>query len=241
VQAQAKKRENAFNNFNEKRYSVDMPVDGVDKARIDFILRNIPDNKLKVLDLGCWDGSYAVRYKKKTNSVFGVESSVTAAKRAGKKGVKVEQGDFMEITPFPKEKFDVIVAGEIIEHVFDTDLFVKKINSMLKKNGLLIITTPNVASLPRRVMLLLGINPVLENRVMVDVTAGHIRYFTFPELHKLLEDHSFEIMHSKSDVLNFNNQGTLFSTLIPKLYKRFGRSIMVVAKKKADSPALAAA
>lgn len=230
-----KEEENTFNRFNEKRYSVAMPVDGVDKPRVDFILKHIPDKKLKVLDLGCWDGSYAVRYKKKTNLIYGVESSLTAAKKASDKGVKVSRGDFMEIEPFPKEKFDVVVAGEIIEHVFDTDLFVKKINGLLKKNGLLIITTPNVASLPRRVMLLLGINPVLENRVLVDVTAGHIRYFTFSELHRLLEDHSFNVLKSCSDVLNFNNRGTLFSTLIPKLYKRFGRSIMIVAKKNGDS------
>lgn len=226
---------NTFNDFNEQRYAVEMPVDGVDKPRVDFIMKHIPDDKLKVLDLGCWDGSYANRYKKKTNKVYGVESSSTAAKKAAKKGIKVEQGDFMEITPFPKEKFDVIIAGEIIEHVFDTDLFIKKIADMLKDNGTLIITTPNVASLPRRVMLMLGKNPVLENRVIPDVTAGHIRYFTFPELHKLLEDYGFEVHHSKSDVVNFNNQGTLFSTLIPKLYKRFGRAIMLVAKKKPET------
>ncbi|MDB5185588.1 MAG: Two-component response regulator [Candidatus Saccharibacteria bacterium] len=226
---------NTFNEFNEKRYSVEMPVDGVDKPRIDFILSNIPDSKLKVLDLGCWDGSYASRYKKKTNKVYGVESSVTAAKQAEKKGIEVSQGDFMEITPFPKEKFDIVIAGEIIEHVFDTDLFIQKIADQLKDGGTLVITTPNVASLPRRIMLMLGINPVLENRVIVDVTAGHIRYFTFAELHKLLEDHGFEILKSRSDVVNFNNRGTLFTTLIPKLYKRFGRAIMLVAKKKATA------
>ena len=225
-------KENIFNNFNEKRYSVEMPVDGVDKARINFILKHIPDDHLKVMDLGCWDGSYAARYKKKTNQVYGVESSATAAKKAAKKGIKIAQGDFMEITPFPKEKFDVIVAGEIIEHVFDTDLFIEKIRKQLSRGGRLILTTPNVASLPRRLLLLFGINPVLENRVIVDVTAGHIRYFTFKELEKLLQDHGFEIETSKSDVLNLNNQGTLYTTLVPKLYKRFGRSIMVVARKK---------
>lgn len=226
-------KENIFNNFNEKRYAVKMPVDGVDKPRIDFIVDSIPDDNLKVLDLGCWDGSYAKRYKKKTNKVYGVESSATAAAKAQKKGITVEQGDFMEITPFKKVKFDIIVAGEIIEHVFDTDLFVQKIYDMLAPNGKIIITTPNVASLPRRILLLFGINPVLENRVVVDVTAGHIRYFTFSELHKLLEDHGFEVIKSRSDVVNFNNQGTVYSTLIPKIYKRFGRAIILVGRKTA--------
>lgn len=224
-------KKNVFNEFNEGRYSVQMPVDGVDKPRIDFILRNIKDEKLKVLDLGCWDGSYAIRYKKKTNKVYGIESSVTAAAKARKKGIVVEQGDFMEKDFFVGKKFDVVVAGEIIEHVFDTDLFIQKIKKLLKPGGILILTTPNVASLPRRIVLALGINPILEYRVIPDATAGHIRYFTFKNMYELLADNDFDVVTAKSDVVNFNNQGTLFTTIIPRIYKRFGRSIMVVAKR----------
>ena len=111
------------NNFNEKNYSRKMPIDGADKSRIDFILRNIPDNNLKILDLGCWDGSYAVRYRKKTNTIYGIEASSTSAKRAQEKDIITEQGDFIDNNFFEKIKFDIVVAGEIIEHIFDTDLF----------------------------------------------------------------------------------------------------------------------
>jgi 2-polyprenyl-3-methyl-5-hydroxy-6-metoxy-1,4-benzoquinol methylase len=224
-------KSNPFNDFNEKRYSKKMPVDGVDKPRVNFILKNIQDDNLKIIDLGCWDGSYAVRYKKKTNTVYGIESSITAAAEARRKGIIVEQGDFMEKTFFKDKKFDVVVAGEIIEHVYDTDLFLEKIRKLLKTDGILILTTPNVASLPRRILLLLGMNPILEYRVIVDITAGHIRYFTFSDMYKLLSDHGFSLITSRSDVVNFNNQGTLYSTLIPKIYKKFGRAIIVVAKK----------
>lgn len=208
-----------------------MPVDGVDKTRIDFILNNIPDKKLRILDIGCWDGSYAIRYKKKTNIVYGIESSRTAAKKAVKKGVIIEQGDFMEKEFFKNKNFDIVVAGEIIEHVFDTDLFLRKIIKKLKKDGILILTTPNVASLPRRILLLLGINPVLENRALVNESAGHIRYFTFSDMYRILKDNNFSLITSKSDVLNFNNKGTFYSTIIPRLYKSFGRSIMIIARK----------
>jgi 2-polyprenyl-3-methyl-5-hydroxy-6-metoxy-1,4-benzoquinol methylase len=53
------------NEFNEKRYAQKMPTDDGDKFRIDFILSNIPDNNLKVLDLGCWDGSYCRKIQKR--------------------------------------------------------------------------------------------------------------------------------------------------------------------------------
>lgn len=216
------------NVFNEKNYSKMMPTDGADYIRISYILNNIPDDNLKVLDIGCWDGSYAIRYKKKTNKVYGIESSSTSAKRAEEKGIVVEQGDFMTGDYFKDIKFDVIVAGEIIEHVFDTDLFIQKIHKMLKPEGRLILTTPNIASLPRRILLFLGKNPVIENR-LIGEPAGHIRYFTFDGVYEILKDNGFSVIESKSDIVNFNNEGSFYSTLIPKIFKRFGRSIMVVA------------
>ncbi len=218
------------NAFNEKRYSGAMPTDGPDKTRIDFILNNIPDSNLRILDIGCWDGSYAVRYKKSTNTVYGVEASITAASKSKEKGIITESGDFMENDFFSDVVFDAIVAGEIIEHVFDTDLFLKKIHRLLKPQGRLILTTPNIASLPRRILLLLGKNPLIDNRIVKD-TAGHIRYFTFKGVYEILKDNGFEVERSQSDILNFNNQGTCYSTLVPKLYKYFGKTILIVAKK----------
>ena len=209
-----------------------MPVDGVDSIRIKFILKHIPDNKLNILDLGCWDGSYAIRYKKRTNVVYGVESSKTAARKAKQRGILVSQGNFMEMNLKYKNFFDIVVAGEFIEHVFDTDLFLQKIRKLLKPNGKLILTTPNVASLPRRLLLLLGINPHLENRIIPGVSPGHIRYFTFTNIDDILRDNKFRVLNSESDVLNFNNRGTLYSSLIPKMYKKIGRQILVFAEKQ---------
>jgi len=207
-----------------------MPREVVDAPRFNFILDNISDDNLDILDIGCWDGAYTMKYKMKSNIVYGVEISKKAVNLAKKNGIKVINGDFMSGKFFSNKKFDVIIAGEIIEHVFDTDLFLRKIRAMLKKSGRLILTTPNVASLPRRILLLIGINPSLENRTLLNESAGHIRYFTFKDIYRILKDNNFTIIQSKSDVLNFNNQGTCFSTLIPKIYKRFGKSIMVVAK-----------
>lgn len=219
------------NSFNEQRYSMDMPTPLGDQPRINFILENIPDKKLKILDIGCWSGSYAVRYKKTSNTVYAIESSKSAAKKAREKKIFVKEGNFLYSDCFPEVSFDIVVAGEIIEHVFDTDLFIDKINKKLKKNGLLILTTPNVASLPRRVLLLLGINPLLEYRNIPKVTAGHVRYFTFKNIEDLLLAHDFGIEKEASDVVNFNNRGTCYSTLIPKIFKSFGRSIMLVGRK----------
>lgn len=219
------------NNFNETTYSKDMPQNREDSARVEFISENIQDSGLKILDLGCWDGTYSTKYKKTTNKVYGIESSVTAAEKAKKKGVIVEHGYFPDDKIFKDVLFDIIVAGEIIEHVFDTDNFLTKIKQKLNKKGKLIITTPNVASLPRRILLMFGINPILDYRSVGNV-AGHIRYFTFDTLKFLLEDNGFKILKEESDIVNFSNSGNLYSKLLAKIHRKFGRTIMMVCELK---------
>lgn len=222
------------NQLNEKLYgSFNMnPTEGVEATRLKFILEHIQDKHNFILDIGCWDGTYAALYKKKTNLVYAIESSMSAYKKALTKGIIVKHADFMKSNPFGNKKFDIIVAGEVIEHVYDTDLFLKKIHKILKKDGILLLTTPNVASLPRRILLLLGINPILENRFIPGYSVGHIRYFTFNDIEKLMFDNGFTITERKSDIVNFNNKGTLYSAVIPKIIPSFGRSIMIVAKLK---------
>ena len=62
-------------------------------------------------------------YKKNGNIVYGLESSSTSAARAEQRGIKVAIGDVMGSRLFEGEYFDFVVAGEIVEHVFDTDEF----------------------------------------------------------------------------------------------------------------------
>jgi len=218
--------------FYEKRYSQTAPTAGSDSVRIDFIVRHIPDSSLTVLDVGCWEGTYTALYKKTTNTLYGIENSGTAAAKAREKGIIAVEGDFMKNEFFPNCQFDVVVAGEVIEHVFDTDLFLEKVRKCLKPGGRFIVTTPNVASMPRRLLLLFGKNPILENRVVPGVSVGHIRYFTFSDLEHLLADHGFSVEVAESDVVNLSPSGRLYSRIIPRLFMRFGRSIMVAARRE---------
>jgi len=101
---------------------------------------------------------------------------------------------------------------------------------MLKDEGSLILTTPNIASFGRRLMLLLGINPLIETTAR-EYDGGHIRYFTKRTLITLLKENHFAVEDILSDVINFTHNGKYYSKFIPKLIPTLGRTLIVKAKK----------
>lgn len=100
--------------------------------------------KIKVLDIGCGNGSYIYSLKKRGMDVYGVdfsEKSVNFAKNILKLE-NVEQADVEKIS-YPSSFFDVIVMNHVIEHVYNPKGLFEKAAKFLKKDGTLIVATPN--------------------------------------------------------------------------------------------------
>ena len=62
--------------------------------------------------------------------------------------------------PISNACLDAVFAGEIIEHLVDTDSFIAEIARVLRPGGHTVITTPNLASFENRLRLLAGIYPI---------------------------------------------------------------------------------
>jgi 2-polyprenyl-3-methyl-5-hydroxy-6-metoxy-1,4-benzoquinol methylase len=89
------------------------------------------------------------------------------------------------------EKFPFISALEVLEHMIDTDAFLKECYSHLETNGYLIISTPNINSLRNRVQVPLGVYPAgMEFRTLVH----HVRLYNVPTLKSHLKEHGFELV-----------------------------------------------
>jgi len=101
--------------------------------------------KIKILDYGCGDGYWASVFSDFKNcSVTGLDYNELRLKRARS---KVKGAKFIEfdITKINKEigLFDIVFCSQVIEHIKDDLGFIINIKKYLKKDGILIIGTPN--------------------------------------------------------------------------------------------------
>jgi methionine biosynthesis protein MetW len=198
------------------------------------IIDSLDPKNENVLDIGCYDGSFLSLLKNGNNNFFGVEASNWGFEKSREKNIDVQQYFFDDKSPLPYENnfFDIVIAGEIIEHIYDTDFFLDEIRRILKPGGKLLISTPNIASLARRLLLAAGKSPLIENSPNQLDSSGHIRYFTFAALQNLLRKHKLKIISRQSDCINFSKNGLLRSVFLAKLFPKLGASIIVLASKQ---------
>ncbi|MEX2010523.1 MAG: class I SAM-dependent methyltransferase [Parcubacteria group bacterium] len=123
--------------------------------------------------------------------------------------IPVAQG-LLEQIPFDKNTYDVVFLGEILEHVYDTHQAISEVKRVLKTEGLLVLTVPNVMNLRDRIRALFGILPRhLSGYLKSDPhLLEHIRHFNKTSLQDLLESHDFEILEFSSSAININLLGS---------------------------------
>lgn len=204
-------------------------------SRMGVILSKIKkaETPIKLLDIGCYDGEIGMLLKKKFGKqcqIYAVDSAPNSVKMALKKGIKVKLCDVTQGIVFESNMFDYVFAGEIIEHLYDTDFFLEEIKRVLKPNGILILTTPNFLSFGRRIYYLFGKGIFMESSfILPDRAAGHIRYYTFDSLKELARLHNFEPAMIFSDTVNFP---WFRIDLLAKIFPRMGQSIIAFLRNK---------
>jgi ubiquinone/menaquinone biosynthesis C-methylase UbiE len=95
--------------------------------------------------------------------------------------------------PFEDASGDVVLAGEIVEHVVDTESFLQEIHRVLRPGGATILSTPNIFWWKYRVKLMAGRYPdALEYRSRYGDDFGHVRTFAPGQLRGLLTETGFQ-------------------------------------------------
>jgi len=104
---------------------------------------------IQFLDVGCFEGRLLTEIAKRTDwKTCGLEPNSKAAEVARKAGHEVWQGfaeDALFVVP-PEMTFDVIHLGQTIEHLGDPLTVIRRLRSLLKIGGRIILSTPNLNS-----------------------------------------------------------------------------------------------
>jgi 2-polyprenyl-3-methyl-5-hydroxy-6-metoxy-1,4-benzoquinol methylase len=145
-----------------------------------FLKENIGENK-KILDIGCRDGVLTETYCK-NNKVLGVDIDGEALETAKNNlGIEIKKLNLYDSWDLSSD-FDVVVAGEILEHLYYPEEIIKKITKVLKPDGVLLGSIPNAFSLKNRVRLFFGNK---KGTPLEDPT--HINHYSYKEIKKILE------------------------------------------------------
>lgn len=137
----------------------------------------------KVLDLGCRDGTLT-RHFLKGNQVTGVDIDTKLLTKAAKLGIQTKHLDIYDSWGF-KQKFDVVVAGELLEHLYQPEKVIAKAVKVLKTGGLMLVSVPNAYIVSARIRFLLG------QEIPAHYDPTHINLFSHNKLENMLS-HYFE-------------------------------------------------
>lgn len=148
------------------------------------------DEPARVLDLGCGEGHFASLLAGEGMSVVAADVAVEPLRRAREAHPELELSLLTPDAPLPFEdcSFDAVWAGEVIEHVADTQSWLSEVRRVLRSGGALLLSTPDHGLLRRLAM------AVSRRRFerCFDPCSDHLRFYTRQSLAALLCDFGFE-------------------------------------------------
>lgn len=186
--------------FNEREIATEFEWQRPRIEKICNILRTIPHKTIGA-DIGCLGGMATTHYAATgIKTLHGYDISPASLTRLREQGF---EGFYWNVDgekcPALDQTYDVILAGEIIEHLVDTDSFAGELYRILKPHGRLIVSTPNLTSWYNRLRLLRGQVPVsypgTSSTIRKDlfIDNNHIRVNTLSEWVYFFQAHGFQL------------------------------------------------
>ncbi len=174
-------------------------IDVIHTQRLDALAQYIP-KKSKILDVGCGNGIFLQAIARAGHTPVAMDIAPKIIEHMKKIGI---QG-YTKLSKIPEKSFDAATAFDVIEHTIDPQLFVREVKATLKKNGVVMFTTPNLVGVSGR---------ILRTKWHAFGPGGHNVLFSPQSLKLILENNGFEILSLKTDTFT---QWFVPSTTLPK-------------------------
>ena len=155
----------------------------------------------RVVDIGCWTGSFLVAARERGWDPVGLEPSKWASDRARERGLDVRTAGIDHVADpgggaagLEPGSFRLVAMCDVLEHLDRPGEAVDTMRSLLDRGGALYLTVPDAGSRLARLM----------GRRWWSVLPMHVQYFTRASLRRLLTDHGFDVVSVRSHAKVFS-------------------------------------
>ncbi len=146
---------------------------------------------MHILDFGCGQGAFSQRLVDAGMVVDACDINTEQIKARVNKKITLDLNS-TEITDSITEKYDVVIALEIIEHLENPWKYLRDCISLLKSGGIIVLSTPNISSFPSRLRFFMRGSLLAYEKA--DLAHGHITPLSFIQLENMFSTCNLEIL-----------------------------------------------
>lgn len=148
----------------------------------------------RVLDVGCWTGSFLVAARERGWEPHGLEPSRWATERARRRGLDVQQAELTPDHGLAPGSFRLVAMCDVLEHLQDPAASLRIVADLLEPGGALYATVPDAGSRLARLM----------GKRWWSVLPMHLQHFSRDSMRELLTRTGFTVrsMHTHAKVFS---------------------------------------
>lgn len=176
------------------------------------MIKLLPANAERILELGCGLGAFGAAVKRKRGAEYwAIEYNSTVAKTAEQVLDRVLVGDADELIPdLPDDYFDAVVCNDVLEHLSYPGKTLERLRPKLCAKGVVVSSIPNIRYLPALSRIVFQRDFPAEDEGIFDRT--HLRFFTRKSIRRMFDEAGYDMTSMKG--INMANPASVTLALV---------------------------